>query len=85
MRCLPILALGLSGFGSQLVSAFLASDLTALGLSSETQIGSPSESAFTQRWSTYNAPSYVAAVKPGTERDVAKIVRIPSRLRRFIG
>lgn len=85
MRCLPILALGLSGFGSQLVSAILVSDVTALGLSSGTQIGSPSESAFTQRWSTYNAPSYVAAVKPVTEQDVAKIVRIPSKRRSFIG
>jgi hypothetical protein len=85
MRGLPVLALGLSGFGSQLVSAFLLSDVKALGLSAGTQVGTPSESAFTQRWSTYNAPSYIAAVKPTTEQDVAKIVRIPSRRKGFIG
>jgi hypothetical protein len=85
MLCLPLLALGLSGLGGQLASAFLLPDVAALGLSSGTQIGSPSDPSFTKRWSTYNAPSYVAAVRPGTEQDVAKIVRIHSQRGHFTG
>jgi hypothetical protein len=80
MRCFPILGLSLSGFVCQLVTGTtILSDLHALGLSTGSQIGSPSDSNFTQRWSTYNAPKYVAAVKPVTDRDVAKIVRIASK------
>ncbi|KAK8060367.1 hypothetical protein PG996_010297 [Apiospora saccharicola] len=33
----------------------------------------------TQRWSTWQAPSYIGAVQPTTEEDVAKIARTPSR------
>ena len=81
MRCFQILALCLLGIGSQLASASLVSDLSALGLSPGTKIGSPSDPAFTQRWSSYNAPDYVVAVKPVTEKDVAKIVRMHSKRR----
>lgn len=52
----------------------ITSELLYLGLSSGSQIGPTSE--FTQRWSSYDAPSYVTAVKPATEDDVAKIVTI---------
>ncbi|KAF2648721.1 FAD-binding domain-containing protein [Lophiostoma macrostomum CBS 122681] len=75
MRCLPVLASSLLPLGSQLVSACLFPDVTALGLSSGTQVGSPSESTFTQRYSTYHSPSYVVAVKPVIEQDVAKIIK----------
>lgn len=32
----------------------------------------------TQRWNIYNAPSYVASIKPGCEEDVQRVVYIPS-------
>ncbi|RAO65272.1 uncharacterized protein BHQ10_001284 [Talaromyces amestolkiae] len=32
----------------------------------------------TQRWSTWNAPSYMGAIKPVTERDVQNIVKVAS-------
>ncbi|KAK0510736.1 hypothetical protein JMJ35_007168 [Cladonia borealis] len=50
----------------------IRSELLSLGLSSGSQIGPTSE--YTQRWSSYDAPSYVTAVKPATEDDVAKII-----------
>ena len=52
----------------------IRSELLALGLSSGSQVAPPSE--YTQRWSSYDAPSYVTAVKPATDDDVAKIVTI---------
>lgn len=30
----------------------------------------------TQRWTDYNAPSYISAIKPATEADIQVIVRI---------
>ena len=51
----------------------IVSSLHNLGLSPGTQIGPSSN--FTQRWSSYDAPSYIVAVKPVTESDVAKVVR----------
>ena len=48
--------------------------------SSDTQIYYPSDpnyaSLTTQRWDIYEAPTYVASIKPGSEKDVQKIVRI---------
>lgn len=52
----------------------IRSELLTLGLSSGSQIAPTSE--YTQRWSTYHAPSYLTAVKPATDDDVAKIVTI---------
>ena len=43
-----------------------------------TVVSFPDSSTFenaTERWSTYDAPTYHAAVSPKTEEDVAKIVR----------
>ena len=57
---------------SQGVHGTLISALRALNLSSGTQIGPASN--YTQRWSSYDAPSYVVAIKPVTDGDVAKIV-----------
>ena len=37
--------------------------------------GSPTFNDATSRWSTYDAPTYLAAVSPANEADVAKIVR----------
>lgn len=50
----------------------LPAELRALNLSSGSQIGLTPES--TQRWSSYYAPSFVTAVKPAMDSDVAKIV-----------
>jgi hypothetical protein len=62
-----------------LAQTTLIADLRALGLSPGTQIGPASNSAtFTQRWSSYHAPSYAVAVRPVTDTDVAKIVRTES-------
>lgn len=36
---------------------------------------SPTFSNATERWSTFDPPTYFAAVSPATEGDVAKIVR----------
>ncbi|CRG83420.1 hypothetical protein PISL3812_00771 [Talaromyces islandicus] len=56
-------------------AASLIDDLRGLGLSPGTKIGLASNSSgFTQRWSSYDAPSYVAAVKPVTDKDVAKVI-----------
>jgi hypothetical protein len=56
----------------------LVSDLRNLGLSPKTQIGSASNcTKFTQRWSSYDAPSYAVAIKPANDDDVAKIVQPP--------
>ena len=51
----------------------ITSELLALGLSSGAQIALTS--GYTQRWSTYDAPEFVTAVKPATDADVAKIVQ----------
>lgn len=52
--------------------------LKSLGLSSGTEIVHPSDqgysSGFTQRWTTHDAPSYAAAVKPSSAQDVATVV-----------
>ena len=56
----------------------IRSELLALGLSPGSQIGLTS--GYTPRWSSYEAPSYVIAVKPDTEDDVAKIVILPIRV-----
>ena len=50
----------------------------ANGWDNRTIISFPESSTFinsTSRWSTYDAPTYLAAVSPGTETDVAKVVR----------
>lgn len=52
----------------------IRSELLALGLSSGSHVAPPSD--FTQRWSSYDAPSYVTAVRPANDDDVAKIVKI---------
>ena len=57
-------------------------NLTALfgpSLSPAAQIFLPSDTNFTssltQRWTDYNAPSYIGAIKPATEADIQNIVR----------
>ena len=57
-------------------------NLTALfgpSLSHSAQILSPDDASFstelTQRWTDYNAPSYIGAIKPVTETDIQNIVR----------
>ena len=50
----------------------------ANGWDNRTIISFPQSSTFvnsTSRWSTYDAPTYLAAVSPATESDVAKVVR----------
>ncbi|KAI9699566.1 MAG: hypothetical protein M1820_007064 [Bogoriella megaspora] len=60
---------------SRYVDGTLVSSLGALGLSSGTQIALSSNSSnFTQRWSTYDEPDFIVAIKPVTDHDVAKIV-----------
>jgi len=58
-------------------------NLTALfgpSLSPDAQILLPNDANYstqlTQRWTDYNAPSYIGAIKPGTEADIQIIVRI---------
>lgn len=58
-------------------------NLTALfgpSLSPDAQIFLPTDTNFTaqltQRWTDYNAPSYIGAIKPATEADVQNIVGI---------
>ncbi len=50
----------------------IRSEILALGLSSGEQLF-PAPN-YTLRWSSYEAPSYIIALKPATEEDVAKIV-----------
>ncbi|KAL9025463.1 MAG: hypothetical protein Q9196_005720 [Gyalolechia fulgens] len=50
----------------------IKSEILALGLSSGSQL-LPTPN-YTLRWSSYEAPSYIVAVKPATEEDVAKII-----------
>lgn len=77
MRYLYIAAVFLMVTISQGAHGTLISDLRSLDLSPGTQIAPSSDSAdFTQRWSSYDAPSYIVAVKPVTDIDVAKIVRV---------
>ena len=50
----------------------------ANGWDNRTIISFPQSSTFinsTERWSTYDPPTYLAAVSPATEADVAKVVR----------
>lgn len=47
-------------------------EILALGLSLRSQLLPASH--YTQRWSNYEAPSYIIAVKPATKEDVAKII-----------
>lgn len=58
-------------------------NLTALfgpSLSPDAQIILPTDTNFTarltQRWTDYNAPSYIGAIKPVTEADIQSIVSI---------
>ncbi|KAL9639047.1 MAG: hypothetical protein Q9164_001182 [Protoblastenia rupestris] len=58
-------------------------NLTALfgsSLSPDAQILLPTDTNFTakltQRWTDYNAPSYIGAIKPATEADIQNIVKI---------
>ena len=74
MRFLYITAIAVMPIISHGAHGTLISALRALDLSSGTQIGPASNSNYTQRWSSYDAPSYVVAVKPVTDADVAKIV-----------
>jgi hypothetical protein len=70
------IAIGFLINGLLVHAASLIDDLRSLGLSPGTKVGLNSNSSgFTQRWSSYDAPSYVAAVKPVTDTDVAKVVR----------
>ncbi|CAL8579516.1 hypothetical protein XPA_005256 [Xanthoria parietina] len=50
----------------------IRSEILALGLSSGEQLF-PAPN-YTLRWSSYEAPSYIIALKPATEEDVAKII-----------
>lgn len=76
-------------FGGSLVQSILGvsiatpsyQNLTSLfgpHLSPEAQIILPTDETFasqlTQRWTDYNRPSYIGAIKPGTENDIQKIV-----------
>lgn len=45
--------------------------------SANTTISFPSSDAFkeaTERWTIANPPTYVAAIRPGTEEDISKVV-----------
>lgn len=37
--------------------------------------GSPNFANATQRWSIFSPPTYSAAINPGTEEDISKVVR----------
>jgi hypothetical protein len=74
MRSLTTFTFSVLSCLSQHVHGDLISDLRSLNLSSSTYIGDPSN--FTQRWSSYHAPSYSIGIRPGTDDDVAKSVRI---------
>ena len=54
-------------------------------LSKTSEIFLPSESNYTlettQRWNAFSAPTYVVSVKPATDSDVQKIVRLPSSIK----
>lgn len=78
-----------------LVSASAASDLVALltdpsnDWSPTTFISLPNETTFhnvTERWTTFSAPTYLAAISPGTEDDLIKVVGGPllMRMRQFL-
>lgn len=59
-------------------SVDLAPILTNQQWSSNTTIsfvGSPEFFSVTERWTTFSAPTYVAAVSPDTEEDLIKVVR----------
>lgn len=46
--------------------------------SNVTTLSFPDSSEFvdvTERWTTFNPPTYAAAISPGTEEDLMKIVR----------
>jgi len=49
-------------------------------LSPDAQILLPTDTNFTakltQRWTDYNAPSYIGAIKPATEADIQNIVSV---------
>lgn len=51
-------------------------------VSESTRLFFPSDKGFTeevtQRWTTWERPSFIAAIKPATEEDVAAIVRHPN-------
>jgi hypothetical protein len=50
---------------------------------SNTTVSFPSSAAFinaTERWSTFSPPTYSAAISPGTEQDVSKVVWTVSRI-----
>ncbi|KAF4953187.1 hypothetical protein FGADI_6162 [Fusarium gaditjirri] len=52
------------------------------GWSSNTSIsfaGSSDFFASTERWTTFSAPTYAAVISPGTEEDVAKIIKLATR------
>lgn len=62
-------------------AAFAAANLTALYapyLSKNTEIILPSDAAWNtsveQRWTVFAPPTYLGAIKPATEQDVATIV-----------
>ncbi|KAK1248864.1 hypothetical protein MKX08_007084 [Trichoderma sp. CBMAI-0020] len=64
-------------------AAFAAANLTALYapyLSKDTEIILPSDAAWNtsveQRWTIFAPPTYLGAIKPATEQDVAKVVQI---------
>lgn len=68
---------------SIMTAAVGATNLTALfgqSLSSGADIFFPTDSTWVnetqQRWSDYQAPTYLGAIKPATEEDVQTIVRL---------
>lgn len=74
MRQLYVSIILLLVLTAQMAKGTIRLDLLDLDLSNGTQIGPTSD--YVQRWSTYDAPTYVTAVKPSTDADVAKIVTI---------
>jgi hypothetical protein len=63
-------------------ATFAVANLTALYapyLSNDAQIFLPSDAAWNtsveQRWTIFAPPTYLGAIKPATEQDVATIVR----------
>lgn len=85
-----LLGLSLSGDAAALptLEESSAVDLKALltdparQWASNTTVSFPSSAAFinaTERWSTFSPPTYSAAVSPGTEQDVSKVVGTISR------
>ncbi|OJJ67836.1 hypothetical protein ASPBRDRAFT_68573 [Aspergillus brasiliensis CBS 101740] len=75
-----LLPVVLAGFPAANLSSVLSSPL--LGLSPATEIFYPSDADWTnetQRWTLHDSPTYLAAVKPATERDAQKLVAFAAK------